>query len=248
MPRGPAETVEALYQQALEDLDDGLYPEALKGFNEVKTKYPYSKYAALADLRAADTHFERGKFLEAVDAYRHFIKFHPNHAEAPYAMLRISESYFEQIPEDWWFMPPSAEKDQAHTRLAISAYRDMLARFPKSELAPRATDRLAECRLKLANHEMYVARFYFKRDKYRAAAARAEGLLKNYTGLSLDAEALWMAAQARYYDGDVETAKQHLTRLTKDFAQSDWAADAARLLAKLGPGSSAVTEKDGQKG
>ena len=38
-------------------------------------------------------------------------------------MYRIGESYFEQIPSDWWFLPPSAEKDQASTRLAISAYR-----------------------------------------------------------------------------------------------------------------------------
>ena len=101
-------SVESMYKQAQEDLADSLYPEALKGFGDVKTKFPYSKYAALADLRSADTQFQRAKFSEAIDGYRNFLKYHPNHAEGPYAMLQIGESYFEQIPDDWFFLPPSA--------------------------------------------------------------------------------------------------------------------------------------------
>src|SRR5690349_2485867 len=92
-----------LYDQSMEDLDDALYPEALKGFADLKAKYPYTKFSALADLRTADTHLARGKHIEAVDAYRNFLKFHPNHEEAPYAMMQIGEAYFSQIPDDWFF-------------------------------------------------------------------------------------------------------------------------------------------------
>ena len=75
--RGTPKNAQDTYEVAMEDLQDGLFPEAISGFTELKTKYPYSKYAALADLRIADTHFERAKYVEAIDAYRAFLKFHP---------------------------------------------------------------------------------------------------------------------------------------------------------------------------
>ncbi len=288
-PKGPEET----YAVAMEDLDDGLYPEALSGFTEIKTKYPYSKYAALADLRIADTHFARAKYIEAIDAYRSFLKFHPSHPEASYAMFKIGDSYYEQIPSDWWFLPPSAEKDQASTRLAISAFRDLLARYPdpaqadqgkeeieacktrvekhdqavaeerapeetaealetcrhqlrRQELAQRGLERLNECRRKLADHEIYVAEFYFKRNRFKAAVGRADGLLRDYSGLGLDAEALWLSARSHLELDESEAARAALTRLTNEFPESSRAADAAALLERMGaPEESRGSQSDG---
>ena len=231
--RGAAKTPEEAYQRAVDDLADGLYPEAISGFADVKTKFPYSKLAALADLRTADTYYEQGKFLEAIDAYRQFMKLHPNHAEAPYAMWRIAESYREQIPEDWWFLPPASEKDQGNTRLAISAYRDMIDRYPTSEHAQKSRDKLAECRKKLAEHELYVAHFYWKRGKYPASAARAEGLVREYGGLGLDPEALLLAARARKLAGQLAEARADAEKLVTQFPQASEAAGAKDLLAEL---------------
>ncbi|MBI3180449.1 MAG: outer membrane protein assembly factor BamD [Deltaproteobacteria bacterium] len=232
--RGTPNNVEETYNNAMQDLKDGYYPEAISGFTDVKTKYPYTKYAALADLRIADTHFERGKFLEAIDAYRSFLKMHPNHAELPYAMLRIGEAYYEQIPSDWWLLPPSHEKDQGNTRAAIAAYRDLLARYPASKEAESARGRLDDCRRRLADHEMYVARFYFKRERYKAAAERAEGLVRDYPSLGFDEEALWLMAQSRFELGEVEPARAAATRLAKDFPNGSYSSAARRLLDELG--------------
>lgn len=231
--RGQGETPEQLYQQALDDLDSGLHPEALEGFANIKTKYPYSKYAALADLRTADTHFERGKYLEAIDAYRSFIKFHPNHDEAPYAMFRIGEAYVEQMPSEWWFLPPAEEKDQGSTRLAISAFRDMLMRYPSSEHAAIAREQLEHCRHKLALHELYVARFYFDRERWVAAAARAEGLLRDYAGLGLDAQALWFAGRSRFLSKDYAAAAAALQKLRDSFPEDGKTKEAAAMLEEI---------------
>ena len=232
--RGTPKNAEDQYRQALEDLGSGLYPEATQGFTDLKTKYPYSKFAALADLRIADTNFERGKFVEAVDGYRAFLKLHPNHEEAPYAMFKIGEAYFEQIPTDWWFLPPASEKDQGNTRLAISAYRDFLGRYPVSKNATDGKRRLNECRRKLADHEMYVARFYMKHEHWAAAAGRAEGIVRDYASLGLDAEALWIAAEGRFRAHDAPAARTSAERLQKDFPNTSEAAAAAALLEKLG--------------
>ena len=231
--RPEARNAEELYRHAMEDMQGGLYPEAIKGFAGLKAKYPYTKYVALADLRTADTHLHRAKFAEAIDAYRNFLKFHPNHPEGPYAMLQIGEAYYQQIPEDWFFMPPAAEKDQGYTRLAIAAYNDMLGRFPKADHAERARSRRKECRTKLADHELYVAHFYLDREHYRAAAGRAEGLLKKFPNLGFDEEALWIAGWSRFQLGENEAATQHLATLREKFPRSGWASEAAGLLSQL---------------
>ena len=238
--RPAAKTPEALYAAGIEDMEGGLFPEALKDFGEVKAKFPYSRYAALAELRTADTHFKRGKFLEAVDAYRTFLKFHPNHDQAAYAMYRIGESYFEQIPSDWWFLPPGAEKDQSSTRMAISAYQDVLARFGSGPMADLAREHLNDCRRKLADHEMYVARFYFDREHYDASARRAEAILHDYSGLGLDEEALWIAGKSEFTRGDKEAAGSALQRLMQQFPQGTRAAQAKDLLHGLGAPANAT--------
>src|SRR5512133_68371 len=126
--RGKPKTAEEIYERAVEDLKDRLYPEALSGFADVKAKYPYSKYAALADLRTGDTYFKSGKYAEAIDAYREFVKLHPNHEDVPYAMFSIGETYHEQLPSKFFLFPPAEEKDQGNTRLAINAYQELLDR------------------------------------------------------------------------------------------------------------------------
>jgi outer membrane protein assembly factor BamD len=232
--RGPVNTVEDMYAQAMDNLKNNLYPEALDGFETIKARFPYSKFAALADLRIADTHYERQSYVEAIDAYRNFLKYHPTHGEAPYAMFRIAEAYQQQMPTDFFILPPSAEKDQATTKLAISAFRDMLTRYPTSEYAEKAQTKLDQCRRRLADHEMYVARFYFKRDKWLASALRAEGVLRDYGGLGLDPEALLIAGSSRFYTKELVEARVHLTKLETEFPDTAEAGKAKSVLKEMG--------------
>ena len=229
----PTSEVEKLYFEALDDLEDHLYPEALEGFNKIKTKFPYSRYAALAELRIADTHFDSHKHLEAVDAYQRFLKFYPNHSEAPYAMAKIGDAYYDQIPSDWWLLPPSAEKDQQNTRLAIAAYRDMLNRFPSSEHSAKARDRVADGNNRLAAHELYVANFYLKRKKHKAAISRAEGMLTKFPGVPSTEGALWVLAQAHKALKNWAQAKTAAQTLLRSYPQFEDREEAETLLKEL---------------
>ncbi|HET6346223.1 MAG TPA: outer membrane protein assembly factor BamD, partial [Myxococcota bacterium] len=114
-----------------------------------------------------------------------------------------------------------------------------------------AREHLAACRRKLADHEMYVARFYFARQRWRAAAGRAEGLLQEYHGLGLDAEALWLLARADEASGDRAAAAKALGVLVQDYPGSPEAAPARQMLDGLGTtpppaatGTKATTHSD----
>src|SRR5512138_3801011 len=106
-------TAEEDYKAGEEELKSKNYVEATKFFEHVKNKYPFSKYAALSELRVADAKFEQDHFIEAADAYRQFVKLHPAHEQADYAAFRVGLSHWKDGPSDFVLFPPSFEKDQA---------------------------------------------------------------------------------------------------------------------------------------
>ncbi|MCG6944516.1 MAG: outer membrane protein assembly factor BamD [Deltaproteobacteria bacterium] len=167
-----ADTAEDLAEKGMEYFDDEDYHDALKAFTTLKERYPYSRYAILAELKVADAHFYREEYPEAIAAYADFIQLHPTNDAIPYVLYQIGECYYKQLL--------SEDRDQTPTRQAISAFQRLLKEHPSSTYANTAKERIENCRKLLARHELYVANFYFKSKYYEAALGRFEGLLAGY--------------------------------------------------------------------
>jgi outer membrane protein assembly factor BamD len=185
------------YKKGVVELKDENYPEAIKYFNYVKSKFPFSRYATLAELRIADTYHAQEKYLEAIDAYKLFIKFHPTHDEVTngYVSYRICEGYMKQIPSDWFLVPPSHEKDQGATKDAMRELQAFLRTFKRSKHRSKVQTLYRKCIRRLADHELYVARFYLERDKPKATILRLETLLKRYPDAGVDPEVMLLLGQ-----------------------------------------------------
>ena len=166
------ETAEDLAEKGMEYFDDEDYHDALKAFTTLKERYPYSRYAILAELKVADAHFHRKEYAEAVAAYADFLQLHPKNDAIPYVLYQIGECYYKQLL--------SEDRDQTPTRQAISAYQRLLKEQPNSTYANTAKERIQDCRKLLAQHELYVAKFYLKSKFYKAALGRFEGVLASY--------------------------------------------------------------------
>src|SRR5262245_57123684 len=78
------ESVKLNFEAGEEMLRKKEYDKAIAYFQFVKSKYPFSKYAALSDLRIADAKYQQKKWLAAASAYEVFIRLHPRHEELPY--------------------------------------------------------------------------------------------------------------------------------------------------------------------
>ena len=169
------ETADDLAEKGMEYFDDEDYHDALKAFTLLKERYPYSRYAILAELKVADAHFHRKEYAEAIAAYGEFLQLHPKNDAIPYVMYQIGECYYKQLL--------SEDRDQTPTRQAIAAFQRLLQEHPNSTYANTARERIQECRKLLMNHELYVAKFYFKSKLYEAALGRFEGVLERYKDL-----------------------------------------------------------------
>ena len=195
------------YLQGEEALNDSEYLEAVKHFTYVKNKFAYSKYAALSELRLADTYFEQDKYIEAIDGYRTFVRVRPNHRKVPYALWRIGVCNFEQIPSDFFLFPPAHEKDQASTKDALRAFQRYVDRFPDHEHVPEAKDRILECRRSLVDYELYVARFYLRQERPDSARGRLVEVHTRFGDVADRwAAGSWLLAELLWGKGEHEEA------------------------------------------
>jgi outer membrane protein assembly factor BamD len=226
-------SAEENYQAGVDELKDDHFPESVKFFEHVKTKYPFSRYAALAELRLADLKFKQERYPEAAEDYQKFGQLHPTHEEVDYAAFRVGLSRFKDAPSDFWMFPPSYEKDQRAVGLAASSFKDFLAKYPDSKYAPEARKLHAQVQGRLASHEWYVAEFYFKRAHWAGAAARLEGLVKDYPGSRHEVEAYMKLADAYERMNEKYRARTALQQFLAKHPQDPRRAEAEKRLAAL---------------
>ncbi|MBA2660953.1 MAG: outer membrane protein assembly factor BamD [Bradymonadaceae bacterium] len=225
-----SDQVEAAYGRAEQSLARKDYIEAVRRYNTVRNQFPYSQYAALAELRIGDAYYAQEQYATAIEQYRSFVQLHPNHDQVVYAYYRIALGFYEQMPGDWWLIPPSYEKDLTRARDAARELRQFLRHFPESEYAADANRKLGEVRRRMADHEFYVASFYLKRDNARAAAGRLTYLLTHYSGVGLDPQALFLLGRAYLELGEVDKAITALEDLVEVHPNSDLADEARKFL------------------
>lgn len=161
----------ALMQDAEEDIKGDHFQLALDKLRSIKNKFPYSKYSLEAQLRMADVYFMQEAFPEAAAAYESFADLHPKHEKVPYALFRAGKSYLMDSPD-------LAARDLTSAQKAVDAYTEFLRRFPQSPDATGAKEDVIRLRNQLAEKELYVGNFYFKRSGFRAAKLRYQKVLE----------------------------------------------------------------------
>lgn len=209
-----SDTAEGAYAIAQEFDKDELWERAISKYQEVKNKYPYSKYATMAELAIADCHYKDEAFPEAQVSYQAFKDLHPKHPQIDYVTHRLGMSFFKQLPS-------TIDRDLTLASSAILYFDEVINQYPNSPLVAEAKEKKDESYKMLAQKEQYIADFYFKSEKYDSALGRYELLLKKYPGLGYDAKALSQAALSAAKIGEPEKARKYVEELEKRFANSD---------------------------
>ncbi len=183
---------------AKEPYDKGHFEDAVKRLGEYKARFPYSQFAAEAELLIAECEFNLDHFQEAATAYDTFVKLHPKHPKAEYAKYRVAESYWEDSPD-------VITREQEYTEKAVKRWEEIIQKNPKSEYASKSQEMIGKGRRRLAESVQFVARFYCKREIWHSCAYRYQELLDKYADMKdLADEALIMAAKALDHVADAK--------------------------------------------
>lgn len=170
-PSGNTEA-EILYKEAEGLIKDGHYIMATEKLNAIRSQYPYSYYATHAELKQADILFQQENYIESAAAYILFKDFHPKFKKNDYVVMRIAESFYNQLPSTF-------DRDLSPSYEAIKYYEEVIRTYPTSDNIATAKERIVHCKNQLRKKEKYIADFYFKTEVYDSARHRYLSILEN---------------------------------------------------------------------
>lgn len=165
-------SAEQLALEGMQEMQKKNYDDAIKAFQQLKERYPYSKYAMLAELKLGDARYFNKEYTEAAIAYEEFARLHPRNEVVPYVLYQIGMCHF--------LLFSAIDRDPEETRLAMEAFERLMQAYPQSEYARRAKQQYFECQKRIVAHEFNVGRLYYIMKEYQAARNRLETISQKY--------------------------------------------------------------------
>lgn len=220
------------YEEAMAEYHEGNWEFATQKFSDVRNNYPNTPYALKAQLRAADILFEQGRYPEAVSLYDTYVSEHPTDADVAYARFRAIEGQVESTSNSF-FQPPLEERDLANVHEAYNDIRAFEADYPNYGDQERLRYLRKVVSGMLVRHELYVARFYLKKDHFEAAQRRVQYALRNYSGTGLDPEAVVLLGEIYLMQKQMDQAEVLFQHVIDRFPESEFRVPAERFLASM---------------
>jgi outer membrane protein assembly factor BamD len=177
-------TPEALYKKAHKSLDAYDFNGAIKSYEQLTARFPFTDEARQARLDLIYAYYRAGEGESATDAADTFIRENPTHPRVDYAWYVKGLVDFERTPNaiERLFRADLTKRPPSTARKAFAAFKTVVEQYPKSEYAHDSLQRMVYLRNRLASYEVHVARFYYKRGAYVAAAQRAKNAIEQYDG------------------------------------------------------------------
>jgi outer membrane protein assembly factor BamD len=224
-PDAPADR---LYNEGLFLLNQKKDPkQAAKKFEEVDRQHPYSEWARKSLIMSSYAYYTAGDYDECVGAAKRYITLHPGSSDAAYAQYLIAASYYDEIPD--------ITRDQGRTEKALAALEEVIRKFPTSEYATEAKQKLEVARDQLAGKEMQIGRYYLERRDYTGAINRFKVVVTKYQTTREVEEALQRLTEAYMALGITGEAQTAAAVLGHNFPDSVWY-QRAYTLVKTGGG------------
>ena len=191
---------ERIYSAAREELDTKNYQKAIGYYEKLESRYPYGRYAQMAQIESAYVYWKDNEVAQALAACDRFIKMHPDHPNVDYAYYLKGRINFNDNLGIMGYISVKdmTERDPRAAQDAFDAFRELVTRFPQSRYASDARARMKYLVNALASGEVNVAEYYLRRGAYVAAVNRAQYALTNYPRAPAIQRAL--AVLVRAYD------------------------------------------------
>jgi len=177
---GPAK----LYDTGKKAMDASDYGSAVKIYQALQSRYPFAPETRQAQLDLIYLYYKSGQPEQAIDAAEAFERENPTHPRVAYSMYMRGRIYFDQEANflEKFFRVDMSKRPPKQTMKSFSTFQELIRRFPDSEYAPDARQRMVFLRNRLTRYENYVAQYYVNRGAYVAAINRAKYALEHYPG------------------------------------------------------------------
>ncbi|MDY6797649.1 MAG: outer membrane protein assembly factor BamD [Pseudomonadota bacterium] len=185
------------YNNARQAMNAGNFTEAEQNLDYLETYYPFGRYAEQAQLDLIYARYQNLDLEGARSAADRFLRLNPQSEHGDYALyMRGLASYNLDLGLAARYLPVDVDaREPGEQRQAFQDFSQLLSRYPDSQYAPDARQRMISIRNRLAALEIRAARYYIKRQAYVAANKRAAYVIGNYPRTPSVEEALIILAE-----------------------------------------------------
>jgi outer membrane protein assembly factor BamD len=202
------------FQIGYEELINGDTLYAAKKFNEAELLFPQSQWAAKAALMAGYTYYSDNYYGDAIFEIERYLKTYPNHKNVDYAHFLLAMCYYENIVDE--------KKDLEPLLLSKQKFEFILENYPDTDFAQDAKFKINLIQDVLASKEMYIGKYYLKKEKWVAAINRFKTIINKYETTIYVEEALHRLVEANYKIGLVDEAEKYANLLGYNYESSQW--------------------------
>lgn len=189
---------EELYERAHSALRAKAWPQAIDRYKQLTTRYPFGRHAEQAQLDMAYAQYKAGSTEQAVTTLERFIRTYPTHPNVDYAWYLKGLVNYDQAMGFLRRIFPGqvVDRDQTSARQAFMEFQELIRRFPESRYVADARQRMVFLRNVMAEQDVVIGEYYFRRGAYIAAINRARHVIETYPQAPANIEALDLMARA----------------------------------------------------
>ena len=218
-------SAEAIFKQAMDQLNNKRYAQAIIQFEMIRTEFPFSTQVVEADLKIAEAQYLSKQYPEAALSFKEFLALRPTNENIPFVIYRLGLVHFEQFT--------SIDRDQKEIGIAQGYFETVIKDYANSPYAADSIEKLAKCQEYLAEREFYVASFYLKEKKYSAAKERFENIIRRYRNTPTAVKALYQLGESYQLEKNNAKASLAYEALIRHYPDSPLAKKARVQLSQL---------------
>lgn len=196
----PEDTAFELYEAGVDAMKEKHYEAAAEYFAKLKDRFPFSPYAVKGEVGLADAYFLDDKYIEAAEAYKEFEAMHPGNEEIPYILYQVGMSNLNQFK--------SIDRRQDNIKEGLEYFYRVEQAYPDTEYGKNARKLIKRCRRILAEHELFVADFFFSRSQFGPAWHRYRYVVENYSDIADLRVYAHKRAQQAYFEYQKELSEE----------------------------------------
>jgi outer membrane protein assembly factor BamD len=191
-------TPEKLYSEAKQEAAAGNYEKAGKLYERLEGRAAGTILAQQAQIERAYVMYRTGEKAQALSILERFVKLHPTSPALDYALYLQGLVNFNDNLGILGNLSRQdlSERDQQASRDSFQSFKQLVDQFPQSVYAEDSRVRMNYIVNSLAGYEVHVARYYFRRGAYVAAANRAQQAVQEFQQSPSAEEALYIMVQS----------------------------------------------------
>jgi outer membrane protein assembly factor BamD len=213
-----------IYAEAKDELSNGVYDKAITLFEKLEGRAAGTPLAQQAQLEKAYAQYKSNDQASALATLDRFVKLHPSSPAMDYALYLKGIVNFNDNLGSFAFLSRQdlSERDQKAAKESFESFKELVTRYPDSRYTPDARARMTYIVNSLAQYEVHVARFYYQRGAYIAAANRAQTALHDYQDVPALEEALFILMRSYDALGMSQLRDDAKRVMEKSYPQSEY--------------------------